>query len=266
MPTLSEINVYPVKSCRAIALEAAMVTASGIAWDRRWMFVDPTGKFLSQRTHPQLARIETQLTDETLELSAPGAGAFVLPLVERGDERPVRVWDDSCVALDQGDEAARWASAAVGGNVRLARAARITVRQAKREYAGSTPAPIAFADAYPLLVCNRASLDELNRRMPAPIPMDRFRPNFVIDGLEPFAEDRIDSIAIGTLSLRLVKPCTRCVTTATDQRTGERAGNPLPVLRTFRFDKELLGVTFGENAVIEHGAGTVVRLGADCTV
>ncbi|MGH8309529.1 MAG: MOSC domain-containing protein, partial [Steroidobacteraceae bacterium] len=119
---------------------------------------------------------------------------------------------------------------------------------------------------YPLLVCNRASLTELNARMPEPIPMNRFRPNFVLDGLEPFAEDTIDSIAIGEVVLRLVKPCTRCVTTATDQRTGERSTNPLPVLRKFRFDRKLLGVTFGENAVVERGAGASIRLGAECRV
>jgi uncharacterized protein len=266
MATLSEINVYPVKSCRGIPLESAVVTASGIAWDRQWMFVDATGTFLTQRTHPQLARIETRLNEETLELRAPGVRPFLLPLTETGAAMAVRIWKDACDALDQGTDAAAWAREAVGGEVRIARAARITERHADPRFAGSTAAPVRFPDAFPLLVCNRASLEELNTRMPAPVPMNRFRPNLVIDGLEPFAEDHIDSIGIADLVLRLVKPCTRCITTCTDQQTGERSTNPLPVLRAFRFDRELLGVTFGENAVIEEGAGTVIRRGASCTV
>lgn len=266
MPTLSEISVYPVKSCRGIPLESAVLTASGLEWDRCWMIVDPAGSFLTQRTHPQLARIETRLTSEALELRAPEVGALTLALSEQGERVPVRIWQDHCEALDQGDEAADWASAAVGARVRIVRAARITLRHANPEFAGPTPAPVAFPDAYPLLLCNRASLAELNARMPEPIPMNRFRPNLVLDGLEPFVEDGIDSIAIGEVLVRLVKPCTRCVTTATDQLRGERSTNPLPVLRKFRFDRKLLGVTFGENAVVERGVGATIRLGAECTV
>src|SRR5262249_20696604 len=126
--------------------------------------------------------------------------------------------------------------------------------------------PVGFADGFPILVCNRASLDELNTRMPEPIPMERFRPNIVLRGLSPFAEDRISSLQIGEITFRLVKPCTRCVVTSTDQRTGERSTNPLPVLRTFPFDRELLGVTFGENAIPTGGVGHVIERGANCTV
>jgi uncharacterized protein len=266
MPTLSEIHVYPVKSCRGIALESAVVTASGIEWDRRWMFVDAKGTFLSQRTHPQLARIETRLGEESLELHAPGIGPLVVPLSERGAGVSVRIWRDACEALDQGEDAASWARAVVGDGVRLVRAGRITERAANTEYAGETLAPMAFADAFPLLVCNRASLEELNRRMSEAVGMERFRPNLVIDGLEAFAEDHIESLAIGEIVVRLVKPCARCITTATDQRTGERSTDPLPVLRRFRFDRQLLGVTFGENAVVESGAGKSIRRGFNCSV
>jgi uncharacterized protein len=125
---------------------------------------------------------------------------------------------------------------------------------------------MGFADGYPVLVVNRESLTELNRRMPEPIPIGRFRPNLVIDGLEPFAEDHIDTIVIGAVTLRFVKPCTRCVVTSTDQLTGERSTNPLPVLRTFRWNRELKGVTFGENAVVESGAGKSIARGTPCVI
>jgi uncharacterized protein YcbX len=137
---------------------------------------------------------------------------------------------------------------------------------ANPQFAGPLPAPVAFSDGFPVLVCNRASLDELNTRMPEPIPMERFRPNVVLQGLPPFAEDHIASLQIGPVTLSLVKPCTRCVITSTDQRTGERSTNPLPVLRKFRFDRSLLGVTFGENAIVTAGIGGSIERGAECVV
>jgi uncharacterized protein len=264
--TLSEINVYPVKACRGIALESSVVRASGLEWDRRWMFVDAKRTFLTQRTHPQLARITTRIAGETLDLAAPGLPALALPLAEEGTPIDTRVWQDGLTALDQGDEAAEWASEAIGEPARIVRAAKLTQRHANRAYTGATHAPMGFADGYPVLVVNRESLTELNRRMPEPIPIGRFRPNLVIDGLEPFAEDHIDTIVIGAVTLRLVKPCTRCVVTSTDQQTGERSTNPLPVLRTFRWSRDLKGVMFGENAVVESGAGNSVTRGAQCTI
>ncbi len=125
------------------------------------------------------------------------------------------------------------------------------------------PRPYRLADGFPILVCNAASLAHLNTRMPSPIGMERFRPNIVLEGLEPFEEDRISELRFDTVTLRLVKPCTRCVITSTDQLTGEPSTNPLPVLRAFRFDKALMGVTFGENAVIAHGVGQVLEAGCD---
>jgi uncharacterized protein YcbX len=150
--------------------------------------------------------------------------------------------------------------------VRLVRAPPLPKRMASPQFAGPSPMPIAFSDGFPILVCNRASLEELNARMPEPVPMERFRPNLVVNGLPPFAEDRIASLQIGPIILSLVKPCTRCVITSTDQRTGERSTNPLPVLRKFRFDRNLMGVTFGENAVPTAGIGGAVERGAECLV
>jgi uncharacterized protein YcbX len=266
MASLAEINVYPVKACRGIALDTSIVHASGLQWDRRWMFVDDRNTFLTQRTHPQLARIRTRIAEDTLDLEAPDLPVLSLPLAEEGAPVEARVWKDELEALDQGDEVAEWASEAVGQSARIVRAAALTQRHANRAYTGPTHAPMGFADGYPVLVVNRESLTELNRRMPEPIPIGRFRPNLVIDGLEPFEEDRIDTIAIGEVTLRLVKPCTRCIVTSTDQTTGERTANPLPVLRTFRWDRELKGVTFGENAVIDAGSGGTVHRGTICTI
>lgn len=266
MATVTSLFVYPVKSARGIAKSRVQIAATGFEWDRHWMIVDGKGRFVTQRTHPQLARIVPEIAANSLDLSAPGLPLLRVPLEPIGAEVPVEVWDYPCMALDQGKEAQDWVSQAVGQPVRLVRVAPSMPRVASAKYAGPTPAPLAFADGYPVLVCNQASLADLNERLPEPIPMERFRPNLVLEGLPPFAEDRITALRIGEVNLRLVKPCTRCIIPSTDQRTGERSTDPTPALRKFRFDRTLRGVTFGENAVVDLGVGDSIELGAACEV
>lgn len=264
--TVQELNVYPLKSARGIREARVRLAATGFEWDRHWMVVREDGTFLTQRTHPLLARIVTELTSEGLALTAHGLEPLVLSLAPQGASRPVRIFKDTCEGLDQGDEAAAWVSRALGEPARIVRTPATPDRKASPEFAGPRPAPVAFPDGYPILVCNRASLDDLNGRLPEALPMERFRPSLVLAGLAPFAEDRIAAIEIGPITLTLVKPCTRCIIPSTDQRTGIRGFDPLPVLRTFRFDRKLLGVTFGENAVISRGVGELLERGAECRV
>jgi uncharacterized protein YcbX len=213
-----------------------------------------------------LAWIQPELSADTLTLRAQDREPLRLPLEAQGEPTDVQVWKDRCAGLDQGETASNWVSAVLSESVRLVRVVDNPKRLANPEYAGPTPSPVSFSDGFPILVCNRASLEELNARMPEPVPMERFRPNIVLQGLAPFAEDRISSLQMGDVVLRLVKPCTRCVITSTDQRTGERSTNPLPVLRNFRFDRTLLGVTFGENAIPSNGVGAVLEQGSECVV
>ena len=264
MTTVEELHIYPVKGCRGIAVESAKLVSTGFEWDRHWMMVDATGSFITQRTHPQIARIHTAIESDHLTLQAEGLSPLKVSLLPVGDPTAVIVWKDRCTGLDQGDEASEWLSEAVKDSVRLVRIAALNDRLANEKFAGPDPAPISFADGFPILICNRSSLDDLNQRMPEPVPMSRFRPNVVLRDLPAFAEDRIAAFRIGSVTLRLVKPCTRCVVTSTDQQTGERSTNPLPVLRKFRFNKSLLGVTFGENAVIAAGVGHTIERGAAC--
>jgi uncharacterized protein YcbX len=257
---------YPLKSGRAVSHSSMRLASTGPEWDRHWMAANPAGVFMSQRTQSRLARIEPEIRADTLTLRAPDQSPLTVPLQPQGTHQGAQVWKDSISALDQGDDAARWVTAALGMDARLLRIAPALDRHAKPEYAGSTFAPVSFVDGFPLLVVNLASLEHLNARMPEPVPLERFRPNVVIEGLEPFAEDRIAALEFGAVTLRLVKPCTRCVITSTDQRTGELASNPLPVLRQFRFDRELMGVTFGENAVIASGIGASLSVGDPCGI
>jgi uncharacterized protein YcbX len=259
--SITELHVYPVKSTRGAARARVLLTPFGFEWDRKWMIVDEKGTFISQRSHPQMARIVPEVTPEDLLLKAPGLPTLTVPLALTGPPVPVRIWKDSCVGVDQGRDAHEWVSRAVGQPLRLIRVAPDMGRHANPEYAGTTPAPIGFPDGYPILICNEASLEDLNTRLPEPIPMERFRPNIVVKGMPAWAEDHIDTLTIGDVKLRLVKPCTRCTIPSIDQRTGERSTDPGPALKAFRFSKALLGVMFGENAVIAAGVGTVVQRG-----
>ncbi len=263
-----DLFVYPVKSTRGIARSRVTVAATGFEWDRQWMVVDNEGKFLTQRSHPQMARIVPKVTAKALVLSTPGLPVLKVALAGEssgaaaGERVTVRIWKDSCVALDQGREANEWLSQAMGQPVRLVRVAPEMGRKANPVFAGPTAAPISFPDGYPVLVCNVASLDEVNRRLPKPIPMQRFRPGVVIEGLPAWAEDRIDTLTLGRVTLRLVKPCTRCSIPSLDHRTGERSTDPTPVLKELRYSKVLRGVMFGENATIVSGVGAELRRGS----
>lgn len=260
------LHVYPFKSAQGLARECVRLMPTGLERDRHWMAVDPRGKFLSQRTHPLLARIATSLDEDALHLSAPGLPTLRLELVQAGEMLEVQVWDDRCRGIDQGRAAADWISSLLGEPASLVRVPEDPRRLANAAYAGLNAPPLTFADGFQLLVCNSASLADLNARMPQPLPMERFRPNIVLDGLPAFAEDRIETLNIGAVVLRLVKPCARCVITSTDQLTGERSTNPLPVLRTFRFDRVLKGVTFGENAIPVAGIGAQICIGDPCAL
>lgn len=263
---VSALYVYPVKSTRGIARARVALVATGFEWDRQWMIVDARGVFLSQRTHPQLARIVPQVTPDALVLNAPGLPALSVPLGSGGARTAVRVWDDACVGIDQGRAAGEWVSHAVGEAVRLIRVSPDMGRIANPQFAGTTPAPLGFPDGYPVLICNEASLEDLNARLPERIPMERFRPNLVLRGLPAWAEDRIDTLSLGPVELRLVKPCTRCTIPSIDQQSGERSTDPAPALKQFRFSKALRGVMFGENAVIVRGSGKALERGAAATV
>jgi uncharacterized protein len=263
-----DLFVYPVKSTRGIACSRVTVAPTGFEWDRQWMITDLEGRFLTQRSHPQMARIVPKVTAKALVLEAPGLPALRVPMAPgrdaatSGERITVRIWKDACTAVDEGREANDWLTRAIGQPVRLVRVAPDMGRLANPAFAGPTAAPINFPDGYPVLVCNVASLDELNRRLPKPIPMERFRPGIVLEGLPAWAEDRIDTLTVGRVTLRLVKPCTRCSIPSLDHRTGERSTDPTPVLKQLRYSKVLRGVMFGENATIVAGVGAEVRRGS----
>jgi len=265
---IASLHIYPVKSCRGIELESSTVVERGLTFDREWMIVDEDGLFVSQRVMPRLALVETTVTETALELVTPGTGRLAVPLKLEGPARPVMVWRDSLTAIDQGDEAAAWLSSALQRPLRLVRFDPAVRRHCDSTYAGESGAHTAFADAYPMLVLSEASLEDLNSRLAQRLPMNRFRPNIVLSGIDAYEEDHIDEIRLGGLSLKLVKRCTRCQITTTDQVTAAVGIEPLPTLAAYRMSEPLGGVTFGMNAIVAAGAGLSIHRGdkASCAI
>lgn len=212
------------------------------------MVVDATGRFLSQRELPRMALIEPHLDDDELSLVTEGRDALSIPVLTRGSEHIVSVWRDSCAAIDQGDDAAEWLSTFLGVACRLVRIADHAVRRVDPDFAVSDADQVGFADGYPFLLAAESSLADLNSRMSTPLPMNRFRPNIVLDGAAPFTEDSWRRIRIGEISFAVVKPCARCAITTVDQRTALRAREPLRTLATYR-KVEGEGVMFGQNLI-----------------
>jgi uncharacterized protein YcbX len=238
--------VYPVKSCRGIALERGTVGARGLCHDRRWMVVDDTGQFVTQRTQPRLALVDVAITQEALVLSAPQMPALRLPLVpmEGAARRRVRVWRDEVDALDCGGPASRWLSDWLNMASALVFMPDSTQRAVDPKHARDGDI-VGFADAFPLLLASESSLEDLNRRLERPVPMDRFRPNVVVGGCPAWAEDSWKRIHIADVPIRVLKPCSRCVITTTDQGTAERGVEPLRTLATFRTEND--HVLFAQN-------------------
>jgi hypothetical protein len=258
MLSIAALHVYPVKSCRGIALTQVELTPRGLRHDREWMVVTPEGSFLTQRELPRLALIAPDIAAIGLQLQAPGAGRIAVALeAGAGPSREVVVWGDTVLACDAGEAVAHWLSDFLLRSVRLVRFDPARQRPTDPAWSAGRPGESAFSDGYPVLVLSRASLSDLNARLPQALPLDRFRPNLVLEGCDPYAEDSLRVLQSGTAMLRLVKPCTRCVITTTDQSTAERDGEePLRTLRSYRWSSELRGVTFGQNAIVE-SAGTL---------
>jgi uncharacterized protein YcbX len=262
---IAALHLYPLKGARGLALDGARAEVTGLAAagiaDRQWMAVDPAGRFITQRETPQLALIVPAQVDGTLVLRGRDGTALSLdPARTPAASRDVVVWRDAVRGHDEGDDAARWLTRQLGHEARLMRFDRSRTRSCNPDYVGDSSAHTLFADGYPLLVIGSASLAHLNERLArkgaAALPMNRFRPNVVIDGLAPHEEDRIEALSIGVATLRPVKPCTRCRVTTTDQETALVGREPLRTLAEYRYDAKLSGVTFGMNAIVT-AAGTI---------
>jgi uncharacterized protein len=268
--TLSAIHVYPVKGLKGIDLTQARCTDRGLEHDRRWMVVDAGDHgFLSQREHPRMATIWTDIARGKLVLSEPDNDSVEVPLAPDpwAPKVRVQVWESACDALAVSGEADAWLSDCLSIDCRLVYMPDETRRFSNPRYGGEGKR-VGFADGYAYLMIGEASLADLNARLAgrgqSAVPMNRFRPNFVVSGAEPYAEDGWKRIRIGDSLFAAGKPCGRCQVTTTDQTTGEVSGpEPLATLATYR-DSQEFGTMFGMNLVTEK-AGRL-RVGDAVTV
>ncbi len=245
--SVTDIRIYPIKSCRGISLPSAVVEPRGVTRDRRFMLVDARGRFISQREQPRMALIGVSETDDGYLVEAPGQDALELPRELEGvRECRVRVHRDALDAKLADPGVNRWFTRFMGtdcGLVYMAAHQHRAVRHASAEFDDE----VSFADGAPLLLISEASLDDLNARLARPVSMRRFRPNLVVTADKAFDEDGWGLIRVGEAQFEVAWPCSRCILTTVDPDSGERdeGGEPLETLKTFR---RVNGpVMFGQN-------------------
>ena len=280
--SILSLHTYPVKSCAGIDHTSVAISESGLFLDRQWVVVDGNGIFLTQRQHARMALIQPRISSSCdLTLSAPGMPDMQVPwLTDSANPAPipVRIWKADTLGQDEGNTVANWLSDFLGLPCRLLRVHPNAERHASLEhvehwrakYSDSSPDfPVhhrfGFADGFPFLIANQSSLDDLNQRLQAKgldaVPMNRFRPNIVLQGLDAFEEDYLSCIKTGALTLATVKRCARCPIPNIDQFTAVSAPEPGLTLAGYRQFPE--GILFGVNAVVAGAkAGTTLRAGA----
>ena len=261
--TLSSLIYYPIKACRGFEVESSQVERMGLQHDRRMMVTTPEGEFLTQREYPKLALVTPKLQDGMLTLSAPEMDMLSHVVQTTGEIRRVDIWKSKGVeAIDQGELTAQWFSDWLGVSVRLVHIADGFKRLVNEKYAIHEDDHTGFADGYPILLISEGSLQNLNSRLDTPLPMNRFRPNLVVKGCDPFAEDGWNQIQLGDVKVAVVKPCARCEVTTIDKVTLERRKEPLKTLGKYR--KHELGAIFGQNVIPLNGGS--LQLGMNVEV
>jgi uncharacterized protein YcbX len=256
---LSAINIYPIKSLGGIALNEAKVEARGLQYDRRWLLVDRDDKFITQREYSRMALVSLRLKPDGLEASAPGMKPLLIPFhLKRPVAVTVKIWRSICEALLVGEFADAWFGEFLKTQCRLVYMPDETRRQVNPLYAVGDSI-VSFADGYPFHLIGESSLEDLNKRLASLIPMNRFRPNFVVSGTHAYDEDGWKKIRIGATSFHVIKPCGRCVITTIDQVKGERTGQePLRTLARYRSEDHQ--IFFGQY-LIAGKEGDVLRVG-----
>ncbi|MEL6787883.1 MAG: MOSC N-terminal beta barrel domain-containing protein [Cyanobacteria bacterium J06607_15] len=260
---VSKLCVYPLKSAQGIELQEVQVQTKGFLGDREMMLVSGSGKCITQRQFPQLAKIQIRIVGRSITLRVTDNSVAPITFIAtlNGDLIEVEIWRDRLLAIDQGNEIAQWFQNFLDlpedKSCRLVRQSAAHPRLLDSKYFSEEDLPLSFADNSPVMLTATASLTELNGRIieihqqyTQTIPMDRFRPNVVVETIEPFIEDRWRLIQIGEIQFQMLKPCSRCIITTIDQNEGLKNSlkEPLNTLGTFRQLSEQ-GVMFGVNMI-----------------
>ncbi len=260
---LSEINIYPVKSLAGTSLKKSIVKERGLQFDRRWMLINQKNEFLTQREFPKMATINVEILPDCLRVSYQESRKTISFEPNTNDTASVKIWSGKCRAKIYANETNEWFSDVLQTKCRLVSMPEETRRRVNYFYAVHKTDIVSFADGYPFLLIGENSLNKLNSKLEKPVSMNRFRPNFVVSGAEPFAEDSWKKIRIGDTVFHVVKPCGRCVITTIEQETGISDGKePLKTLASFRIPKRSVKkkILFGQNLIAE-SAGGIVKIG-----
>lgn len=249
---LSEIWIYPIKSLGGIALQSASVKKKGLQYDRRWMLIDQHGVAMTQRSIPEMALFKVRMEKERITIDFRQSGRTISSAILEGGSpatgpgTTASVWDDKVHVLEVNSEISGWFSRHLKIPCRLVAFPEKNPRPVDPRY--SIPNEhVSLADASPFLIIGQKSLDDLNAKLPEPVPMNRFRPNFVFTGGTPFIEDTWKDVSIGTLRFVAVRKTDRCILPTIDQETGTKGAEPLKTLSTYRkIDNK---VYFGQNMV-----------------
>lgn len=254
--TITELCIYPVKSLGGFSVESTMLSEMGLEYDRRWMLIDENNRFLSQREFHQLALFQTEILNETLSVYLKENRDDSISLLIDSDRKNsinVKIWDDECEAVLVDEIVDQWFSKKLGSNVRLVYMPDSTRRIVDKKYTKEEEIT-GFSDGYPILLIGQSSLDDLNSKLESAVSMERFRPNIVFSGGQPFDEDGFKHFQINGIDMYGVKLCARCVMTTIDQQTGISGKEPLATLSSYRLHGNK--VHFGQN-VIFHGEGKI---------
>lgn len=283
---VKSIFIYPIKSCRGISVAQAPLAPTGFRWDRQWLVVNSKGRAYTQRVEPKLALVQVELPNEAfsegwrptkssyLVIRAPGMDKLKVPLCNPSEIADgVSVWEWSGSAFDEGNETSKWFSDYLGKPSRLVRFNEVTeTRVVDPNYVHGHKT--MFSDGYPFLLLSQESLDALNELLKEPLPVNRFRPNILVDGCEPFSEDLWKEIKINKFTFQGVKLCSRCKVPTINQETAipSSESEPTVTLSKFRSDKVLRPtkkqqgkVYFGQNMVcmdsVADGKGMMIKVG-----
>lgn len=258
--TLTHLYLYPIKSCAGISVQEASLSDRGLTHDRRWMLVDPSGQFMTQRNSPEMALIRTKIDGDMLRIWH--ARKKIMPIevplaIPMGETKEATLWGDVFPVSLYKEEVDQWFSGVLGRECHLVYMHEESRRPADPKYVSGGEI-VSMADGYPHLIIGQASLDQLNEKLEAKgevaLPMDRFRPNLVFTGGEAHEEDHWKELQIGEVDFLAVKPCARCNLTTINQETAEVGKEPLRTLATYR--KEGAKILFGMN-LIHKGSGTL---------
>ena len=244
---LSEINIYPVKSLGGVRLKSAKVLEKGLEHDRRWMLIDEDNQFITQRIYTKMALFKLSMIDYQFLISHQ-SNSISLPFDHSFIDTPItaKIWDDTVEVFEVSEDYSEWFSERLQMKCRFVSFPEKNVRPVDERYQINHE-HVSLADAYPFLIIGEQSLADLNSRMKESLPMNRFRPNFVFSGGQPFEEDHWKKFSIGKNRFAAVKPCARCVLTTVNQDTAERGIEPLVTLSRYR--KKENKVLFGQNLI-----------------